>query len=115
MANGVFTASDERLKKDFVEKGEVSGISLYSYKYDEDMSLVGETFVGGKLVKSYCVPEKSFGVEQLGVKAQELIGTEYEDALSKDGHGFYSVNYEKLMLRMIMNMSAEITALKAAQ
>jgi len=33
--------------------------------------------------------------------AQELLGTKYEDALSKDSNGYYQVNYSKLPVKMI--------------
>lgn len=35
-------------------------------------------------------------VTHKGVIAQELLGTKYESALSKDKNGFYMVNYSKL-------------------
>lgn len=37
----------------------------------------------------------------IGVMAQELLGTKYEHALSKDVNGYYQVNYSKLPVKMI--------------
>ncbi len=35
-----------------------------------------------------------------GVIAQNLLGTKYESALSKDNNGFYMVDYSKLPIKI---------------
>ena len=64
--------SDSRLKENVVKVGEVSGINIYSYNY------LGDTVV------------------QRGVMAQELLGTDYADAVEMHSNGFYQVDYNLL-------------------
>jgi hypothetical protein len=65
--------SDIRLKENIVLVGKSeSGINIYQYNYKNDIKLYE------------------------GVMAQELIGTDFEDALSIEKNGMYSVNYKKL-------------------
>ena len=54
------------------------GLNVYSFSYIEDIT---KTFVG--------------------VMAQDLLGTEYEKALSVDANGYYMVNYGMLPFSMI--------------
>ena len=68
--------SDKRLKTQIRLIGEYAGLNIYSWKYIWDTTK-----------------------KHIGVIAQELIGTKYEDALSKDNRGFYIVNYDKLPVR----------------
>lgn len=65
--------SDERLKTNirFIEVQ--AGLKIYTWNYKWDANTTHK-----------------------GVIAQELIGTRYESALSKDKNGFYMVNYNKL-------------------
>lgn len=65
--------SDERLKTDIKFIGIQNGLNMYSWKY-------------------IAQPKKTF----TGVIAQELIGTKYESALSKDKEGYFMVDYSKL-------------------
>jgi hypothetical protein len=69
--------SDERLKKNiqFVENKQ--GLNLYSYNYIWDSATT-----------------------YIGIMAQQLIGTKYESALSKDNKGYYMVDYSKLPVAM---------------
>lgn len=65
--------SDIRLKENIVLVGKSeSGINIYQYNYKNDIKLYE------------------------GVIAQELIGTEFESALSIEEDGMYSVNYKTL-------------------
>lgn len=65
--------SDIRLKENIVLVGKSeSGINIYQYNYKNDIKLYE------------------------GVIAQELIGTDFEDALMISQNGMYSVNYKKL-------------------
>jgi len=70
--------SDIRLKTSIKLVDIVEGLNVYSFSY------VWNT------AKTY-----------IGVMAQELLGTKYEDALSKDSNGYYQVNYSKLPVKMI--------------
>jgi len=65
--------SDERLKMNIKFIGMQNGLKLYTWNYKWDSK-----------------------VTHKGVIAQELLGTKYESALSKDKNGFYMVNYSKL-------------------
>jgi len=66
-------SSDIRLKENIVLVGKSeSGINIYQYNYKNDIKLYE------------------------GVIAQELIGTEFESALSIEEDGMYSVNYKTL-------------------
>lgn len=65
--------SDKRLKENIKFLGNKNGLNIYSW-----------TYVWNK-TKIY-----------VGVIAQELLGTQYSNALTKDKHGFYKVNYSKL-------------------
>lgn len=69
--------SDKRLKTDIKFTGIQNGIKIYTWKYKWDSETVHE-----------------------GVMAQDLIGTKYESALSKDKNGFYMVNYSKLPINV---------------
>ena len=64
--------SDSRLKENVVKVGEVAGINVYSYNY-----------LGSAVV-------------QRGVMAQELLGTDYADAVEMHSNGFYQVDYNLL-------------------
>lgn len=66
-------ASDERLKENIKFVKNTQGLNLYSYTYLWDKT------------KTY-----------IGVMAQELLGTKYESAVSKDSNGFYFVDYSQL-------------------
>lgn len=70
--------SDKRLKENIKYVGSEHGIKLYSFSYiwDKDTTYVG-------------------------VMAQELLGTEYADAVSKADNGFYVVDYDKLPVDML--------------
>ncbi len=65
--------SDERLKENIIFEGVKNGLNTYSWNYIWDATK-----------------------RHVGVIAQELLGTKYEDALSQDADGFYMVNYAKL-------------------
>jgi hypothetical protein len=67
--------SDERLKEniEFIETK--NGLNLYKFNYIWDKV-----------------------TEHIGVMAQEVLNTEYAQAVSKDSQGFYKVNYSKLPL-----------------
>lgn len=66
--------SDERLKTDLVKVGEIGGINIYKFKYKFDKSKI-----------------------RIGVIAQELLKTEYADAISIDPETqYYVVNYDKI-------------------
>jgi hypothetical protein len=65
--------SDERLKMNIKFVEVQAGLKIYTWNYKWDLSTTHK-----------------------GVIAQELIGTRYESALSKDKNGFYMVNYNKL-------------------
>ena len=69
--------SDERLKANIKFVGIENGIKMYTWNYKWNLN------------KTY-----------IGVIAQELIGTKYENALSKDANGFYMVDYSKLPVKM---------------
>lgn len=71
-------SSDIRLKNSIKLVDVVEGLNVYSFSYIWDTT------------KTY-----------LGVMAQELLGTKYESALSKDAEGYYLVNYAKLPVKMI--------------
>jgi hypothetical protein len=64
--------SDSRLKENVVKVGEVAGINVYNYNY------LGSV------------------VTQRGVMAQELLGTDYADAVELQDNGFYKVDYNLL-------------------
>ena len=64
--------SDMRLKKDIRFKEVKNGLNIYSFKY----------------VWS--------GVLQVGVMAQEILTTDYSEAVSVDNNGYYMVDYDKL-------------------
>jgi len=64
--------SDSRLKENVVKVGEVHGINVYNYNY-----------LGSAVV-------------QRGVMAQELLGTDYADAVEMQDNGFYKVDYDLL-------------------
>jgi len=64
--------SDSRLKENVVKVGEVAGINVYSYNY------LGSA------------------VTQRGVMAQELLSTDYADAVELQDNGFYKVDYDLL-------------------
>ena len=65
--------SDSRLKENVEYVETKNGLKLYSFNYIWD-----------KLTK------------HIGVMAQELVGTQYEKALSKDKNGYYMVDYSML-------------------
>jgi hypothetical protein len=64
--------SDMRLKKDIKFKEVKNGLNIYSFKY----------------VWS--------GVLQVGVMAQDILTTDYSEAVSVDKNGYYMVDYNKL-------------------
>ena len=64
--------SDVRLKENVKFAGVVAGLNTYTYNYIGD------------------------GVEYTGVMAQELLDTDYADAVSVHANGFYQVDYSKL-------------------
>lgn len=70
--------SDERLKDNIKFLRIENGLNVYSFTYLWDSA---KTFVG--------------------VMAQELLGTKYESALTKDNNGYYMVDYAKLPVKMI--------------
>ena len=70
--------SDIRLKTDIELIGTEFGLNIYSFKYLADLT-------------------KRF----VGVMAQELVGTTYEHALTKDANGYYMVDYSLLPVKMI--------------
>jgi len=65
--------SDERLKQNIKFIGTREGINIYSYNYTWD-------------------PETKY----IGVMAQELLGTEYSDAIELGEDGFFKVHYDRL-------------------
>lgn len=65
--------SDERLKTNIKFIGIQAGLKIYTWNYTWDLTTTHK-----------------------GVIAQELVGTRYESALSKDKNGFYMVDYSKL-------------------
>lgn len=65
--------SDRRLKENIEFVGVESGLNLYTWNYIKDKT-----------------------VRYIGVMAQELLGTKYENAVMIDSLGYYSVNYSKL-------------------
>jgi hypothetical protein len=69
--------SDERLKTNIKFIGMQAGLRLYTWNYRWDLK-----------------------TSHKGVIAQELIGTRYENALSKDSKGFYMVDYSKLPIKI---------------
>ena len=77
--------SDVGLKTEIRPVDVVKGLKLYKFKYNEDIIDLWKEETGEDLT----------GVH-IGVLAQELIGTEYESALSKHEKGFYIVDYNKL-------------------
>jgi hypothetical protein len=64
--------SDRRLKKNIKMIGIIDGVKAYTFSYLWDDTVY------------------------VGAMAQDLIGTDYESALSKDARGFYVVDYTKL-------------------
>ena len=68
--------SDERLKENIKLIGNEEGLNVYSYTYIWDNT-------------------KKF----IGVLAQELLGTKYENALIKASNGYYAVDYSKLPVK----------------
>jgi hypothetical protein len=78
--------SDTNLKTDvkFLTKSE-EGLHIYSFKYVDYIKELWLEETGEDLEGTWA-----------GVMAQELIGTKWEDALSKHSKGFYVVNYNKL-------------------
>jgi hypothetical protein len=70
--------SDERLKRNIVLEGVEEGFNIYSWNY-------------------IWSPQKRYK----GIIAQELIGTEYQDALFVDANGYYTVDYSKLPVDMV--------------
>lgn len=70
--------SDERLKTDLVKVGEIGGINIYKFKYKFDKSKI-----------------------RIGVIAQELLKTEYADAISVDPETkYYIVDYDKIQQKI---------------
>ena len=65
--------SDERLKENIKLLGKEGDLNVYSYTYIWNSA---KTFIG--------------------VMAQELLGTKYENALIKTNDGYYAVDYSKL-------------------
>ena len=65
--------SDVRLKTNIEQVGIENGLKVYTWSYIQNLS-------------------KRF----FGVMAQDLLGTKYESALSKDSKGYYFVNYSLL-------------------
>jgi len=70
--------SDRRLKTLIKLLRSVEEINVYSFSYLWDTT------------KTY-----------IGVLAQELLGTKYESALTKDSVGYYVVDYSKLPIKML--------------
>ena len=64
--------SDIRLKENIVKTSEISGINIYTYNYLGDSVL------------------------HRGVMAQELLGTNFADAVEMQDNGFYAVDYSLL-------------------
>jgi len=64
--------SDIRLKENIVKTGEIEGINIYTYNYLGDSVL------------------------QRGVMAQELLGTNFANAVEMQDNGFYAVDYSLL-------------------
>jgi hypothetical protein len=70
--------SDSRLKEDVIKIGEIGGINIYKFKYKYDKSKTN-----------------------IGVIAQELLNTEYANAVSVDSKtGFYVVDYNILQQKV---------------
>jgi len=69
--------SDVRLKTDISFSHMFEDLSIYKFSYKWDMT------------KTY-----------LGIMAQHLIGTKYENAVIKDQKGMYMVDYSKLPIQM---------------
>jgi hypothetical protein len=69
--------SDERLKENIEFIGMQNGIKIYTWNYKWDLETTHK-----------------------GVIAQNLLGTKYESALSKDKDGFYMVDYSKLPIKI---------------
>jgi hypothetical protein len=69
--------SDVRLKTNIKPVGIENGLKVYTWSYVWDAS-------------------KKF----FGVMAQDLLGTKYESALSKDSNGYYFVNYSQLPITL---------------
>jgi hypothetical protein len=67
--------SDERLKENIEYVETKNGLNLYKFNYIWDRV-----------------------TKHIGVMAQEVLNTEYAQAVSKDSQGFYKVNYSKLPL-----------------
>ena len=67
-----FFKSDIRLKENIVKTGEIEGINIYTYNYLGDSVL------------------------HRGVMAQELLGTNFADAVEMEADGFYAVDYSLL-------------------
>lgn len=68
--------SDKRLKRNIIFEYVENGLKVYSYNYVWDDK------------KHY------------GVMAQEILETEYKNAVQKDINGFYMVNYSKLPIKI---------------
>jgi len=64
--------SDERLKENIIRLGVKNGLNIYSYNYIWDR------------------------VKRTGVMAQEVLQTQYKDAVTTDVNGYYMVNYSRL-------------------
>jgi hypothetical protein len=78
--------SDINLKKkiEFLEKNK-EDINIYAFEYTDDLI---EKWKNDKY--------EDLSGRWIGVMAQELLGTKYENALSKHKDGFYVVNYNLL-------------------
>ena len=65
--------SDERLKQNIIYVGTKHGINIYSYNYTWDV-----------------------GTKYIGVMAQELLDTEFSNAIELGEDGFFKVHYDRL-------------------
>jgi hypothetical protein len=65
--------SDIRLKSDIQYLYDIEGIKIYSFKYLWDSI-----------------------TKHIGVMAQDLIGTKYDNAIATDENGYYKVDYSQL-------------------
>jgi hypothetical protein len=65
--------SDERLKQNVTYLGTTHGINIYSYNYTWDIS-----------------------TKYIGVMAQEILESEYSDAIELGEDGFFKVHYDRL-------------------
>jgi hypothetical protein len=73
--------------------GSLCNASKSDIQYKENLNLVGISNSG---LNIYTFNYKNEEGLYQGVIAQELIGTKFEDALSKNSEGLYEVDYSKI-------------------